>query len=76
MEGEIIAFRTVLKRVPRSPGTEGEKYDEVRETLPESYFIKGYTKPVTMGEGTRLKVQIGPAVTIDGSEYKQYTVVE
>lgn len=73
-EGGIIAFRTRLVRIPRVPG--GAEEREERVTEPESYFIKGYTEHVTIGEMLELKVTKGPNVTINRMEIGQYILVK
>lgn len=63
----------LLKALPPQSGTRDPAFAADRS---ETFIVRGYTKPVTMGERLRIRVVPGATVTIDGMSVKEFIARE
>lgn len=70
-EDGFLAY--LLKALPPQTGTRDPAFAADRS---ETFIVRGYTKPVTMGERLRIRVVPGETITIQGMSVKEFIAKE
>jgi hypothetical protein len=73
----VFAYRMPVKKGPDGASLKDSEGNYVLESdRAKTVFVSGYTKPVSLGESLRLKVQMNGQKLINGKPYTEYVVVE
>jgi len=73
----FFAYRMRVKNGPDGASLKDSESNYILEAdRAKTVFVSGYTKPVSLGESLRLKVQMNGQKVINGKPYTEYVVVE